>query len=711
MAVEINPYAKCPCGSGKAFKWCCQAMFTQIVQAFELDDAGQHAAALKLMDEVVAQNPTNPEAWGRKALLLAKQGQVAESEKIIDKALEIRPEYPFGLYLKAQFRFAEDEFGGALLLARRAADATPPDQLDALSNLYTIIVNCEMHLNHPLAVRAGMQMLLKWQPANEELPQQFEAIFGENSRFPRCATLDYRFEHASAARREAWDQALAPLDSETPPLGALARAFETLTQEDENDAPAWFNLGLTRAWLGDNLRAISALDRYIELIDDDAQAEEAGALAEVLRCGDGLEEVADYLEYLVDHRIRDPQVLLRYVQEMGKAGRLLPLETGDKHVLMALVLEHGAASALVTSAAEPRQVATFLCFILVAGPNLRLWGPNRDKVMQVQGELREGAPLALEEGHERSGIASFANIPIEGLGFALSPLSQEDAVDQAMKAAQNFFEDVWIHRPLRSLNNNAPVDAAGHRLLRKKLLGAIKFMEDCTTKSMVPDYDFNRLRRKLGLISDTGATPAGGAAPAAAPAVPGVPADLTALGAAELAALPLDKLSDEQLEQAWRLAQKLDAQDLAVQFARTLTARPPQPARPDRYHLFNFLIEQALRNREFDAALDHVNEGERIDCEHNEGKRRNDYELRRAQVHAKRGEVDQAWEVFTRLIERDPGNMKVRGAAAEAMLTARDGAKALRFAEDGLVKARQRNDRDSEQYLMELAGAAKKLIG
>src|SRR5262245_26756202 len=155
LMAEINPYAKCPCGSGKAFKWCCQAMFTQIVQAFELDNAGQQAAALKLMDEVIAQNPTNPEAWGRKALLLAKQGQIAESEKVIDKALEIRADYPFGLYLKAQFRFAEEQFGAALVFARRAAEITQPDDLDVLGNLYTIIVNCELHLNHPLAVRAG----------------------------------------------------------------------------------------------------------------------------------------------------------------------------------------------------------------------------------------------------------------------------------------------------------------------------------------------------------------------------------------------------------------------------------------------------------------------------------------------------------------------------------------------------------------------------
>jgi hypothetical protein len=67
--------------------------------------------------------------------------------------------------------------------------------------------------------------------------------------------------------------------------------------------------------------------------------------------------------------------------------------------------------------------------------------------------------------------------------------------------------------------------------------------------------------------------------------------------------------------------------------------------------------------------------------------------------------------VFQRLIERVPTNLKVRGSAAEAMLTLKKPDRALRFAEEGPTAARQQNDRDPEQYLMELVEAAKKQMG
>src|SRR5205823_5123818 len=104
------------------------------------------------------------------------------------------------------------------------------------------------------------------------------------------------------------------------------------------------------------------------------------------------------------------------------------------------------------------------------------------------------------------------------------------------------------------------------------------------------------------------------------------------------------------------------------------------------------------------------NEGERVDCEQNEGRRRNDYEVRRGQVHVKRGEADQAQDVFRRLIEREPSNLKYRGTAAEAMLALKQPARALQFAEEGLAAARHANDRDSEGYLMELVAATKRQL-
>ena len=62
-------------------------------------------------------------------------------------------------------------------------------------------------------------------------------------------------------------------------------------------AAAWYNLGLTRAWLGDNPAALEALQRYLELDPSDEQAASAGALMEVLRFGVGMAEQSDYQEW------------------------------------------------------------------------------------------------------------------------------------------------------------------------------------------------------------------------------------------------------------------------------------------------------------------------------------------------------------------------------------------------------------------------------
>jgi tetratricopeptide (TPR) repeat protein len=231
--------------------------------------------------------------------------------------------------------------------------------------------------------------------------------------------------------------------------------------------------------------------------------------------------------------------------------------------------------------------------------------------------------------------------------------------------------------------------------LRKKLRGIIYFLSDCAAALGV-SYSFDSLRRKLGLLGDR---PAAGTAPTR---------DFSAMIVAELAALDSSALNDNELDEAYHSALKLAANDLAEKLALALVARPPLPAKPDRYPIFSQLVQHALAEGNNDAALDLVDQGEKADCEHNEGRRRNDYELRRGQVQMKRGEVDQARDVFERLIERAPAELRYRGTAAEAMLSAKQPAKALQFAEGGLKKSRELNNRDSEQYFMELAAAARK---
>ena len=113
------------------------------------------------------------------------------------------------------------------------------------------------------------------------------------------------FESAKGAERVANQRASAGL-------------VDALTQLTPDDPAAWYNLGLTLAWLGEQPKAVAALSKSIELETDDYRAEEAGALAEVLRCGFGMENDSDHVGHVVTMPIRDPnavmQLLGRYEQ-------------------------------------------------------------------------------------------------------------------------------------------------------------------------------------------------------------------------------------------------------------------------------------------------------------------------------------------------------------------------------------------------------------
>ena len=127
--ARLDPYAACPCGSGKKARWCCEFIFDDISKAFEFEKEGQHEAALRLIDELVAKHPTNPEVWGRKAQLLYNQQRFEDSEAALQKAFELNPRYPFGHYLQGRFRLAEGEIGGALILLAAPLNTTIPQPI------------------------------------------------------------------------------------------------------------------------------------------------------------------------------------------------------------------------------------------------------------------------------------------------------------------------------------------------------------------------------------------------------------------------------------------------------------------------------------------------------------------------------------------------------------------------------------------------------
>ena len=691
--MSADPYSSCPCGSGKKFKWCCQPIHAEIERAFEQYNSGQHEAAQRTMAEVVREHSGNPEAWGRQAQLLAISGKVEEAEQALQKAFELNPNYPFGFMLRGTFRQQEGELIGALMLFRKAAEAYAPDAHDPLSYIHELIADLELRLNKPVAARAALKRALHFQPANAELKQAFEAMFGEKSRLPRAAARDYELRSPSQPSPE-WQAALA--GASTGKLTDALRLFREWTKAHADDIAGWYNLGLVEAWLGDNPAAFQSLSRFVDLEPDEAKAAEAWALAEVLRCAVGMEADADYVENRVLYQIREPNAVIGLLQGWEQSKRVIGLRSDpEQGILAAIVLEELPTLALSGAASPPAKLASYM---LIAGNLLQFWHPNADSVGRVAAEAQQKLGAALGEPRKVTGPVNFGDVAADALLFPTGATTELEAELKIKEHAQQYFEDKWVHRPLKSLNGRTPEDAAGDPKLRKRLRGLIQFLQDCSAENTLRVYDFDRLRQKLGLTG------------AAAPAATGGQQDISAMKSEELSQLDTGGLADAAVEQAYRTAHQLGARDLAAKFARALVERPAA-AGTDRFPFFAYLIQEAQNARDFDAAVSLVDQGLKADCEANEGRRRNDFELRRGQLLAKRGDAEPARDTFQRLLERTPADLKVAGSATEAMLGLKKAALAKQFAEHGLTQARAQNNRDSEGYFLELLDAVKKQGG
>jgi tetratricopeptide (TPR) repeat protein len=715
--MALNPYDSCPCGSGKKFKWCCAGYFDRIELALDQQQQGQHDAAIATMQALTRQHPDRPQVWGYYAHILFAEGKTDEAEGAIEKAFALQPDFAMGHLLRGLFRQSEGEVIGSLLLFRKAAEAYNPEAHDQLAQVHEMIARTEVMLNRPVAARAALEVAVHHSPADAELRQQFDALFGEESRLPLCARKKYAFRPMT--RR-------LPADAATGKLSDARKAFERLAAEAADDPAVWFNLGLVRAWLGEQPGAVEALNKSVELEADDYRAEEAAALAAVLRCGQGMENDADYVEHRVYLPVRDPQAVSGLLQAWIQEGRLLAPQMDEQGTYFSALMVEELPTLLDTGTRMAKVVAN----LAIAGGLIRLWHVAQDAVAKIGQEVRDRLNLAVGEPSPGVGPVQFGDVPAEALAYPTRTAQVAEAEGKLRDYAANFYENVWPDRPLRSLGGAGPRDAVGSSLMRKRVLGAIRFQQDCLAGAAprkrqddrevpIEVYDFDRLRHKLGIEMKSAPAPAAVAEPeppppplaAAAPTpAPAAPAkrEFSAMSAAELAGLPLADLSAGELEEAMRAAIALKAHELAVAIARAGATKPADAGKPDRYPFYACLMTGAVAEGKPAEAARLADDGAAFDAAHNAGRRATDYGLRKAAVLLKGGDAEAAAREFDAILERNPddGNLYVK--AAEAMLGAKNGAKAAHFAEKGVARAKALGSRDLEGACQELLEAAKR---
>ncbi len=697
-----NPYDNCPCGSGKKFKWCCTAYWDKIETGLAMLEQGQVENALKMMDLLVKEHGNVPQTWGFYAHVLFRVDQVAKAEEILEKAFAIDPNFAMGYLLKGIFRQSEGEIIGALLLFRKAAESYSPEAQDRLAQVHEMIAQFELRLNRPVAAAAALARALKFSPGDDETAGQFAALFGPQSRLPHCARKMYALRGTV--------QPIAPVESGR--LSEIKKGYEELTAKVPGDPAAWFNLGLVRAWLGDQGPAVEALNKSLDLEYDDTNAEETAALIEVLKCAQGMEADCDYKEYRYYLQIRDPNAVLQLLQAWDAEGRMMGQQSDENGQNFGCMLVEALPTLLDTGTTMAKVMGN----LTINGGLVRIWSGNKDSAQKLAVEMRDRLNMAIEAPVEGSGPPQFGEIAQEAFAYPIRMTEITEAELKLKAYAESFFETVWAHRPMKVFGGASALDAGGSTLLRKRLLGVLKFLEDCVAGSAprqqrgegshpMEVYDFNRLRHKLGAERQGPGTPP----PELLAAAPKPKKDFGAMSAADLAGLKGEDLTGSEIEEAMRASLKLDARELAAAFAKAGIAKPVDAAKPDRYTLFACLIAAANADGEPETALLHAGAGTEYDAANNGGKRANEFGLQKARLLAKSGRADEAVKEFMELIARNPDEAKFYVGATETMLSAKRGEDALRFAEAGLAKARSTGNRDLEGACLELSEAAKRL--
>ena len=752
--MPLDPYMSCPCGSGKKLKWCCAPYFETVEKAFAQEDQGQHEAALQTIKGLLTAHAANPSVWLYYAQFLYKAGaaeletaarapaakrptgpnepppgytqKFEAAEEALSKALELNPHFGMAYFLRGQFRENEGELIGSLLLYRKAAEAYDADAHDQIAAVYVKIYQGESMLNRPVAARAALERAAHVQQDDPELKAQLDGEFGPDGPFPSAARKKYAFRPTAKP---------VPESAATGKLSDARKAFENLTQITPDDPAAWFDLGLVLAWIGEQPKAVAALVKSIELETDDHRAEEAGALAEVLRCGFGMENDSDHLGHAVVMPIRDPNPVMRLLGAYEQNGKLRGVHVDQERGMMFGLIVEELPSLLAVGTVN---LARVTARVMVGQGVIRLSHPNRDSVARAADEIRTALQLAVEQPAESTNPLNFRDVILEALAQPAGS-GDEAALEAKLRAhAANYFENVWFHKPLKALSGNTAIDAVGSKVLRKHVFGAIKFLEDCLATALphkkvgaetvpIQLYDFDALRHKLGLEYVSAAPPVVNVpadAPTEAkkeaadirgltpPARQESPApkkrEINALNTAELAALDVAALSVGELEQAMLAAVKLDARELAVAFAQAGLLKPFDAVTPDRYRLYATAITGAAATGDTARAAELIDQGAKYDADHNIGQRETEYKLRKAQLYVKAKDAEKAAAEFEALVALHPDEGKFYTTAAEEMLRMKAGAKALHFAEAGLEVAKRTNNRDLEGHCSELAAAARK---
>jgi len=280
--MSIDPYAPCPCGSGKKLKFCCADLAVDIEKVQRMIAGDQPHAALKHLQQLLEKEPDRASLLDLRAMLELSLHEWDAARATIDAYLAAHPTN-VSAHAQAALLVSATESGRQAVshlqeALEQVGDEMPLRVLEAIGAvghalllegdlvagrghllLYAGIApegdNLALELLLRMNLQAGLPLLVRDYLVLAECPPEapWKTEFDETMR------LSTRGQWRRAESR------LAKLREEVGPVPAVV-----------------YNLALVRGWLGDTLRFVADLREYAALDVPLQNAVEAEALAQLV---------------------------------------------------------------------------------------------------------------------------------------------------------------------------------------------------------------------------------------------------------------------------------------------------------------------------------------------------------------------------------------------------------------------------------------------
>jgi tetratricopeptide (TPR) repeat protein len=549
--MAVNPYAPCPCGSGKKFKFCCQDVQADLMRVVSLS-RNQPEIALNQMQQLAAKHPDRESVLRELVVMLLRHNRLQDALKACTDFLKAHPDNPQILLIYADICVQCSGFDASRRIVHRAFQVCTRQFPLEVSNIAARI-GVEM-FRRGMIPAAREHALLAVRLAGTEKSEVALSLFRrieDDSNIPFLLSSSWPLLNFEASPEVLQQHERALRLCRLGCWEPAAIIYNRLADQAPTNSAIWYNMGLCQMWDGRHPEAAASLHHAAALSTDFEEAVEIEALAHVLD------------PKLWDDRVSVLSVTLNIRSVSEAVTRLLAhpsiknTQTHDHaNCNHAPGCSHAAELMLMSGPSPgpeditPDNFAQFIADVDVyditdveaatAAGHAHPWleitcsSLNVDHVLVA---LRDCIGDLILTGSDEEKRQESRSYPRFEHPFELRPVRPEGMSEHSFRRFTRQINakalETALQYPLPLLGGKSMQEAAADPGLRRQLAGAAYLLQALALQ-MDDDFTIDSLRVRLSL-------------PTRAPLAATAADNVNALSLLALARLPLQELSDTQL--------------------------------------------------------------------------------------------------------------------------------------------------------------------